>query len=874
MNKQPDRDDFVDHACYFMETIVSRCLEAVDQRLPSKEKLEIAQTFAASVVEAEDKNILPLLCHKGRSSFERLIMDRIIDLMDDQRFEQFLSDLSRQREDLVFNENGSTSAAVRIENALSTLMNSSKGRLRSAKQKKEEIDQKVQEIRKYARLHTDLDKLLKGEISYKSKQTLVTSLPDAVTQMLMENKAKTAIAIIKKASEGLLSEDPALRSDTINAVVEISEMLINAEYTDIMATLSPQLIRWLKAKKTVSPEVKKIVFQLKELVIFLIKEQRFNDTNHILETFFTLMTRRRNGYEELRDLADQTVREISDSGVVEILIDEFQTDRNGKRKQVANLLPKFGAYATEPLLVMLKDSPSRTERARILQAVTDIGPYAANELTSQLQEAEEWFYIRNIILLLGEVGDGAHVNHVIPFLKYNDIRVRREAVKTVSLIGGNKKESILISMLSDSDQRLFPDIVEALGSMKSTKAVPYLLKLLTPDPDSEMDESAGKIIDILGRIQSSEALAVLRDIIERRGAFASSPLNETLVRKALQAIDKIGEADDTIQSIPTQRIPLEKHETEPGDQTNAELKVESLPGVDEEHRKRWAELYDTLTEDEAKVFFHTLKEGVCTQGKLIYKQGKKNSGVYFIETGELVLAYDQGEVIRPFGKTDVDGWNDEEVWIKNLSPGDIAGYESFLLDSVFTTSMRTLSDVKLRILSKADFDAVCGYFPGIERKVRAFCESRESINDILQQYGMERRIDHRFPISGTVSLQFFDNNDTPKAGPFTAKANDISTGGVACITTIGQSLLPVVTQLRVRVKFNLVFDNETIRVEQFGSVVSVYKGNAQKEFRLHLKFDEIPVELLEVFPVTGNARLEDPNQSGGDDIFLRTVIPT
>ena len=118
---------------------------------------------------------------------------------------------------------------------------------------------------------------------------------------------------------------------------------------------------------------------------------------------------------------------------------------------------------------------------------------------------------------------------------------------------------------------------------------------------------------------------------------------------------------------------------------NAIIKSEELiekekgESIDDDHRNVWEAFYKELNPDEAHTFYYTLKEASYGVDEFVFRQGAQNSSLYFIDFGQLRLIYTQ---------------RNDDLLIKSLSSGDIAGEDTFFSISICSSSLVTTSAVK------------------------------------------------------------------------------------------------------------------------------------------------------------------------------------
>jgi len=200
-------------------------------------------------------------------------------------------------------------------------------------------------------------------------------------------------------------------------------------------------------------------------------------------------------------------------------------------------------YAADPLLNLLKDSQHRSERARILQLISDIGPAALPALSQRIEEGKPWFFMRNLVLLFGKVGNESHLDIVKPFLSFDDYRVQREVLNCIYSIGGNQRESIFSAILSDAGDQLKADAVGMLGAMECRAAVPMMIQILetktlmTSKARNELEE---KICNALGNLMAQEAIPCLVGVSEpKKGVLSKRNYSEKVQLAAHRALEKI-----------------------------------------------------------------------------------------------------------------------------------------------------------------------------------------------------------------------------------------------------------------------------------------------------------------------------------------------
>lgn len=110
------------------------------------------------------------------------------------------------------------------------------------------------------------------------------------------------------------------------------------------------------------------------------------------------------------------------------------------------------------------------------------------------------------------------VPQIIPLLKSPDPSLRANAAYALGYLGINEKETVgnaLINLLSDSEELVRSEAIEALGLLHDTRAIYSLKNLLRNDVSPLVRASAAEVIGELGDIDAIETLELsLLDINE------------------------------------------------------------------------------------------------------------------------------------------------------------------------------------------------------------------------------------------------------------------------------------------------------------------------------------------------------------------------
>jgi HEAT repeat protein len=268
--------------------------------------------------------------------------------------------------------------------------------------------------------------------------------------------------------------------------------------------------------------------------------------------------RRMSGRERMGILAD-TVRSISRPrgddlkalsraamdkrvrSVVEQMVRVFRSDydhlTDEERGRAGTEFKELGGIAAPVLAEALAEEENWEVRRGLINVLTSLGRAAAPVLLKRLDDSS-WFLVRNVAMLLGEIGGQGMVEPLAGLLKHPEPRVRREAASALGKIGGSRTIAHLRQAILDPEVGTIA--ARVLGEIDRENTVGLFSKRLAKTGRIIRDERpAREAITILGEMGATEAVPALRRIL-RRGLYLPLSAGDTLRTQAAQALRRIG----------------------------------------------------------------------------------------------------------------------------------------------------------------------------------------------------------------------------------------------------------------------------------------------------------------------------------------------
>ena len=515
-------------------------LHILDKISEHADKEKISQLIAGAIGNMDAELIAVTLTQNIESLLENRLFGDIISSMDFEKFETMAGKIRQVLNNISLDNKGADDQRVAyIQKAYQHIMSTDKGiNLQRQIQEKQAHDEEEKK-KKISYLKETSSNILNSLEKNIQLDSVSKTSPVIVQDLFSEREKETAEAIIDKLSYKLNSDNIEIRIDVSDALSKILENLSPEKQKYILDKISNKLIEWIKFETTSSIAYRSICKHLGDLVQDLIREQRFVDACPIIEIFRFIILNQIKKNEEIRSTASDTLREIASDDILNILTEEFRTNKGNMRNEAGRILVMLAEFSISRLLYLLKESEDSAERVLILNLIPEIGPAAAPIVIDMIKQDTPWYYLRNLVRLLGRIGSEEHAKFLAHLLVYEDHRVQREALKSISNIGGSHRGEILLDALIKCDDRIKASVVTTLGSLKFHNAVKPLITLfkskLMVSEEVKVDLQE-KICLALGHIGDREALPFLMEISKQSSFLSLKTFHPTVKAAAGKAV--------------------------------------------------------------------------------------------------------------------------------------------------------------------------------------------------------------------------------------------------------------------------------------------------------------------------------------------------
>jgi HEAT repeat protein len=198
--------------------------------------------------------------------------------------------------------------------------------------------------------------------------------------------------------------------------------------------------------------------------------------------------------------------------------------------------------AIQPFITILGELKSIPARKSVINALITLGKKDIQGLAKGLYDSR-WYVVRNMIYILGKVGDKKAVDYLLKSVNHSDIRVRKEVIKALGELGTQGVIQTLRDCLDDPDNQIRTAAARALGNMKSVAAKNIILQKVSNKEFMKNDFNEKKeFYEVLSHWKDNDVVEFLLRTL-RKKAFFKRAVNDENRACAAYCLGLIGSKD-------------------------------------------------------------------------------------------------------------------------------------------------------------------------------------------------------------------------------------------------------------------------------------------------------------------------------------------
>lgn len=177
----------------------------------------------------------------------------------------------------------------------------------------------------------------------------------------------------------------------------------------------------------------------------------------LLNTFVSLLYEAQELCPNLSDQHKATLAELFNSlghpNSIKAMETALNASPNTGLDDLQALLLMLNPSTAQPLCTLMANLKHKSHRMMVCDVLTTHAKQNPSLLTRGLTDSR-WYVVRNLIYIMGKLGHEQFVKHLQPVHSHEDIRVRKEIVRTLRAIRPSGKGDLLIPFLNDTEESI------------------------------------------------------------------------------------------------------------------------------------------------------------------------------------------------------------------------------------------------------------------------------------------------------------------------------------------------------------------------------------------------------------------------------------
>ncbi len=756
----------------------------------------------------------------------------------------------------------------------------------------EKIQQSIslsEEKRRQQRLAHNLTKLAQGNFQILNNDEFIRGLVEYLVghgEEDLDLKRKILISL----GESVIIEDRNIRERTLTVLSLVGEHFLRCSDNGGILLVVHSFCRWLEHENEMLPGLVVVIKRMEELTLWLLEKSFWKEGEKVLALFHRIQNGGNEKGTAFRSFVSQNLDKFASKATLKHLTDGYLLG-DSRQPLFQSILLFFEDRAATYLFDKVIQSHSRNERLALIHLIPMFGSKVLPILERCLKNNPPWAVVRNVLCILSEIGDDTCYTFIKQYFRHEDKRVQYEMIGCVVKFGGSELKNRLLTGLEIVNDELKVHIIQLLvAHAPRDEAVLVGLFGFVEGSDNFSPRSKNKLIGAviaaLKTFPSIKSIEILRNLQFMCSRSQGSELLLLQIQEALRSLapqlrHQLQRCEETSETVSYDSDPqqMQKELTRfeeieenlrklvrVGDMSGAGrllheqalfaarskefflaeklrdrlleinpmalaeavalgdlIEGEKTSSHTRHHLGVWSELYEEMTTEEFNTLYSVLRLEEYRKNDTIVRTGETDDVLYFLSSGYVSLNC-------------LSGGN--ESFLKRMGPGSILGGGEFFSASVWTVTLKALSDVHLQVLDHKIFLKIADEFPGIEEKLRQYCCKYAEVPALLKMSGDDRREYPRFSLTLFTQNVLFDPYGNKGKRSFRGELVDISRNGLAFIVKVStRDNAKLMLGRQIVSEIRGIGDD--VVTECSGIIVGVkYHNVIAKDFTVHVKLSQ------------------------------------
>jgi HEAT repeat protein len=235
--------------------------------------------------------------------------------------------------------------------------------------------------------------------------------------------------------------------------------------------------------------------------------------------FANLLTLCQSIFVQANEEVGQSLIKMIPSSLLKQAVIEACNQSRDHKIMIGEIIDLVGSPFIAPLIELTISEKNRSNRFFYLGCLKKLGQPVADAATSYL-ENDQWYVIRNMLLLLGELEAREQLPRIRPLLNHSHSKVRQEALKTCLLLGDTHSIKEIITSLHSKNRQEALNAILLAKLINHPEVTKHLLTMLSEKSLLNFDlELKKNLVQTLADKIHPGALSVFSKILNGRKMF-------------------------------------------------------------------------------------------------------------------------------------------------------------------------------------------------------------------------------------------------------------------------------------------------------------------------------------------------------------------
>lgn len=239
------------------------------------------------------------------------------------------------------------------------------------------------------------------------------------------------------------------------------------------------------------------------------------------------------------ETARATLYSLGDETFLQQLTESLNASKAENVDELYNILAMLDNKAISPMTTMLSTLEHIKARRVVCDALAVIAKDNLESVLKKLQDGN-WYTVRNIVYVLGRIGDAKVLNHLKRIKDHKEPRVRKEIVHTLSEIKSDEAKNMLASYLNDCDNTVRIAALKRICSMEHRRALPGILQIISSDEfDGKESYEKKELFEAIATLGTEDQLPFLKELLMKKSWLFGKSKADEMRLLSVQTLNKM-----------------------------------------------------------------------------------------------------------------------------------------------------------------------------------------------------------------------------------------------------------------------------------------------------------------------------------------------